>query len=45
MNILVVNDDGIKAKGIRTLVEHLSEEANVFVVAPNSRLVDRKSVV
>lgn len=34
---MVVNDDGIKAKGIRTLVEHLSEEANVFVVAPNSQ--------
>lgn len=33
--ILVTNDDGIHAKGIRTLVEALSELAEVYVVAPD----------
>ena len=35
MNILVANDDGIEAEGIRKLVEALSEEANVYVCAPH----------
>jgi 5'-nucleotidase len=34
--ILVSNDDGITAKGIRTLVEVMQEIGNVLVVAPNS---------
>lgn len=34
MNILVVNDDGINAKGISLLVEAVKEYGNVFVVAP-----------
>ncbi len=36
-NILVTNDDGIDAKGIRTLVKALSEIANVYVVAPDTQ--------
>jgi 5'-nucleotidase len=35
MNILVVNDDGIEAVGIRNLVEALSEAGNVYVSAPH----------
>lgn len=34
--ILVSNDDGITAKGIRTLVEVMAEIGEVLVVAPNS---------
>lgn len=34
--ILVSNDDGITAKGIRTLVEVMQEIGDVLVVAPNS---------
>jgi len=34
--ILVCNDDGITASGIRTLVEVMQELGEVFVVAPNS---------
>lgn len=34
MNFLVVNDDGIEARGIRALVNHLKEEGNVYVFAP-----------
>lgn len=34
MNILVSNDDGIKAQGIRELVNALSKVANVYVAAP-----------
>ncbi|TAD99540.1 MAG: 5'/3'-nucleotidase SurE [Bacteroidetes bacterium] len=34
--ILVSNDDGITAKGIRTLVEVMSEIGDVLVVAPDS---------
>jgi 5'-nucleotidase len=34
--ILICNDDGITAKGIRTLVEVASEIGDVVVVAPNS---------
>ncbi len=37
MNILVTNDDGIYAKGIRALVEALSGLGKVFVVAPDSQ--------
>lgn len=36
MNILVVNDDGIGAKGLRELVKALSEKGNVYVCAPDS---------
>jgi len=34
--ILVSNDDGITAKGIRTLIEVMQEIGEVLVVAPNS---------
>lgn len=37
MNILVSNDDGIDARGIRELVEALSEEADIYVFAPDSQ--------
>lgn len=37
MNILVVNDDGIKAPGIRALVDALSKVANVYVCAPDGQ--------
>ena len=36
MRILVVNDDGIRAKGIVALVKRLSQEHDVTVVAPDS---------
>jgi 5'-nucleotidase len=35
LRILVTNDDGIEAKGLRTLVRALSEEATVLVAAPD----------
>lgn len=35
-NILVVNDDGIMAPGIKALIHVASEFGNVFVVAPDS---------
>ena len=35
MNILLVNDDGIEAKGIHKLAEALSKVASVYVCAPN----------
>lgn len=35
MNILVSNDDGISSNGINTLVEALSKEHDVYVVAPD----------
>ena len=35
MRLLLSNDDGINAKGIRTLAEKLSKTAEVFVVAPD----------
>ena len=35
MNILVVNDDGIHARGIHALVKALSEAADIYVAAPN----------
>ena len=35
MNILVSNDDGIAANGIRVLTETLSKEHDVYVVAPD----------
>lgn len=37
MNILVVNDDGIKAPGIRALVEALSKVEEVYVCAPDGQ--------
>ncbi|MGI6727156.1 MAG: 5'/3'-nucleotidase SurE [Anaerovoracaceae bacterium] len=37
MRILVTNDDGIKAQGIKELVTALSSEAEVFVFAPDSQ--------
>lgn len=35
MNILVSNDDGIAANGIRALVEELSKKHDIYVVAPD----------
>lgn len=35
MKILISNDDGIAANGIRALVEALSEENKVYIVAPD----------
>lgn len=34
-NILVVNDDGITAPGIKNLIEVVEEIGNVVVVAPD----------
>ncbi len=36
MNILVTNDDGVSAEGLRALVNELVKIAGVFVVAPES---------
>ena len=35
MNILLSNDDGIHAEGIRTLAVYLRQFADVIVVAPD----------
>lgn len=35
MKILVSNDDGIQARGMRTLVEHLCRDHEVYVVCPD----------
>lgn len=37
MNILVANDDGIEARGIRELVKALSTKAKVYVCAPEEQ--------
>lgn len=37
MRILVTNDDGINAKGIRELVKALSDKGEVYVFAPESQ--------
>ena len=37
MNILVVNDDGIRSPGLRALVDALSKKAKVFVCAPDGQ--------
>lgn len=37
MNILIVNDDGINAKGIEILVSSAKKFGNVFVVAPKTQ--------
>jgi len=37
MNILVSNDDGIKARGIAELTKALSKVGNVYVAAPDSQ--------
>lgn len=37
MNILVANDDGIEARGIRELVKALSAKASVYVCAPDGQ--------
>lgn len=36
MNILISNDDGINAEGIKVLAEEISKIANTYVVAPDS---------
>lgn len=36
MNILVSNDDGIRAEGIYRLVETLSQDANIYVCSPHT---------
>ncbi len=35
MNILVSNDDGVRAPGLQVLAEHLAELGNLLVVAPD----------
>ena len=35
MRILLSNDDGYQARGLRTLAEHLTSLAEVIVVAPD----------
>lgn len=35
MNILISNDDGIKTEGIKALVKAMSQEADIYVVAPH----------
>ena len=37
MNILVANDDGIEARGMRELVNALSVKADIYVCAPDSQ--------
>ena len=37
MNILITNDDGIKAEGIKILAEAISKIANVYVIAPDGQ--------
>lgn len=37
MNILIANDDGIKARGIHELANTLSEIADVYISAPDSQ--------
>ena len=37
MNILITNDDGINAEGIKILSEAISKIANTYVVAPDSQ--------
>ncbi|WP_315079826.1 5'/3'-nucleotidase SurE [uncultured Clostridium sp.] len=37
MNILITNDDGISARGIKTLAEKMSKKHNVIVVAPREQ--------
>ena len=37
MNILITNDDGIKAKGINILYETLKKDFNVFIIAPDGQ--------
>lgn len=37
MNILITNDDGIRADGIIELAKEISKIANVYVVAPDSQ--------
>ncbi len=36
MNLLVTNDDGINAEGIKNLVDALSEVADIYVCAPDT---------
>lgn len=36
MNILLVNDDGIKAQGLHILAETLSVDHSIYIVAPDS---------
>lgn len=37
MNILITNDDGISARGIKTLAEKMSKKHNIIVVAPREQ--------
>lgn len=37
MNILITNDDGIRADGIRELAKELSKTHNIYVVAPETQ--------
>ena len=37
MNILIANDDGINAEGIRALIDVLKDDNNLYVVAPDTQ--------
>ncbi len=37
MNILITNDDGITARGIRVIAEKLQKSHNILVIAPDSQ--------
>ena len=37
LNILISNDDGIEAEGIRRLAEALKDKGNIYVVAPDTQ--------
>lgn len=37
MNVLIVNDDGIEARGIRELAKALSQDADVYICAPDGQ--------
>lgn len=45
MNILVVNDDGIEAEGIKILVKAASHFGNVYVAAPKSQQSARSAAI
>ena len=45
MKILLTNDDGIGARGIRVLCDFAETLGEVTVVAPKTEQRDRKSVV
>ena len=43
--ILISNDDGVEAKGLKSLVEYISEFGDVYVVAPDSPQSGKSSAI